>query len=300
MRFWLVFLIFNFFTSSSILAASRPLGLFGPNLQTLWNKVEEAENKKLPKTALQHIEEILEVTKDAKSRGPYLKAFAKKLLNQAYIQGDHPRDRVKFLRSEIDSANAQDRPILRAILAIWFWTYHDQNRYKFSQRTTTSGMENDDFTTWDSALVFAEATKLFESALQDKENLKKLALADYSPIYEGGTLGSKFCNTLYEFLAREALVFFKHADQALPKPQDAFEIEADAGALGALEDFLKYVPKTTDTESLLLKSINQYQQLLAFLKEREQIDALVDTEIERLVFFHGKAVGSSKIGRAHV
>lgn len=285
MKSWLAIFIFSIFF---------PITVFGFNINQAWQDVSEAENKKLPKTALKHLEEILEYTRNDRSRGNYLKALAKKILNQAHILGKHPRDRVKILREKIDSSAERDRPVLRAILAIWFWNYHDQNRYKFSKRTTTVGLENDDFTTWDSPKLFAQVGILFEQALEEREKLKTFKIQDFEPLVERGTLGYKFCKTLYELLLRETLRFYKHGYQTLSKPQDAFEIEADSKALGSIDAFLDFKPQTTDTESLLLKSVSLYQELLSYLRDAKEQDTFIDTEIERLIFFHQKAFGSSK------
>ncbi|MBT3786268.1 hypothetical protein HOF92_14935, partial [bacterium] len=264
------------------------------NINSLWSKVEQAEQKKLPKSAIKILDQILELTRQSQTRGHYLKALSKKILNQAHILGKQPRDKVKILREKISSSPKADRPILQAILAIWFWHYHEQNRYKFSQRSTTSGLENEDFTTWDSPKLFHEVGSLFEQALKDRRHLRSLILKDFEPLVERGSLGYGYCKTLYEFLAREALRFYKHGLQTLPKPQDAFEIEADSHALSESENFLSYKPDTTDTDSLLLKALEIYQELLTYLKKTQNEDAYLDTEISRLIFFHENALGTVK------
>jgi len=280
-----------------ILITLIPLQAGRSEFSTLWNKVSQAEEKKLPKTALKILDEILEKTRNLDQRGDYLKALSKKILNEAHILGKHPKDKVRILRERIAESKQEDRSILKAILAIWFWHYHDQNRYKFSQRSTTAGLENQDFSTWDSPRLFAEVDKLFQEALKDRQRLKKLKLEDFEPVVEKGSLGYGYCKTLYEFLCREALRFYKQGMQTLPKPQDAFEIEAESDALSAYDQFSLYKPKTTDIESLLLKALSLYQELLSQLQIVENRDAFLDTEINRLIFFHDNALGTSRKDR---
>jgi uncharacterized protein YfaS (alpha-2-macroglobulin family) len=277
-----------------ILITLIPLQAGTSEFSRLWTQVSQAEEKKLPKTAIKILDEILEKSRDLDQRGDYLKALSKKILNEAHILGKHPKDKVRILRERIAASKEEDRSILKAILAIWFWHYHDQNRYKFSRRSTTAGLENQDFSTWDSPRLFAEVDSLFQEALSEREKLRNLNLEDFEPVVEKGSLGYGYCKTLYEFLAREALRFYKHGMQTLPKPQDAFEIEADSDALSSFGKFALYQPKTTDQDSLLLKALTLYQELLSYLKSIENHHAFLDTEIHRLIFFYENSLGSSR------
>jgi len=267
----------------------------GFRASNLWKNVQDAENRKRPKTALKHLQKIVELTKDQDGlEGHYIKALAKTALNEAHIQGKKPEEKLRIIEQALQDASDDTRPILKTIAALWYWHYYESNRWRFSQRTTTAGLDEKDITKWDSAKVFDAAGKLFEEALESSEDLKKLPLKNLQPIVERGTLDWKYCDTVYEFLLRTMMNFYDTASQVLPKPTNAFVIESYSDALAPRDEFLKYEPETTDKDSDLYKSLKAYQELLSFLKEEGRKEALVNADIERLQWLNQKAVGGTK------
>ena len=135
--FW-VLAFLSFFNS---VWANSWLSTETQNLDRLWQRVLQAEESKLPKTALKVLEEILERTKDEDElRGHYLKALCWKALNQAHIQGKKPLDKLNILRQQIDSLPKNQLAMARAIMAIWYWHYYQQNTWKFNKRSQTNGL----------------------------------------------------------------------------------------------------------------------------------------------------------------
>ena len=154
------------------------------DLENLLTKINEAESQKLPQTALTHAMELEKKAKAEKHKGLYVRALAKRILNQSHILGKAPKDKVKILREEVGKISEDLRPLVKIILARWFWHYYEQNRYKFSDRTQTIGLQSDDFTTWDLNKIFAEVRALFEDGLRSADYLKKEEIEDYNGVIE--------------------------------------------------------------------------------------------------------------------
>jgi uncharacterized protein YfaS (alpha-2-macroglobulin family) len=263
-------------------------------LRRLWQEVSTAENKKLPKTAIEKLDKIITLARDEGEKGHFVKAWSKKVLNQAHILGKKPQDKVKILKDNIDAAGDDVKPMLNTILAIWYWNYYNSNRYKFQNRSQTAGLNDDDFTTWDSPKLYQKVAELFDTVLVDSEWFKTQKLSEYKGLINKGGLSDEYCETLFEFFTREALEFYKNGMSTLPKPQDAYEIDSNTDAFSNISSFIKYNPSTSDKKSHALKSIRLYQELLRFLRVEQRFNALIDTDISRMKFVLQHGVGGNK------
>ncbi len=114
-----------------------------------WKKVEEANNKGLPKTAIAQLEPIIAGALKNKAYGEAIKAIGLKIALESNIQGNKPEEKITRMQAEIAKAPEEMKPVMEAILANWYWQYFQQNRYRFRQRTQTSAPPGEDFTTWD-------------------------------------------------------------------------------------------------------------------------------------------------------
>jgi hypothetical protein len=280
-----------------IFAALLMLPVFAASLtpeQKLLNEIVDAEAKKLPQTAIEAAEKLEKMTKSSNQKGLYVRAIAAKITNKSHHLGKNPRDKVKILKDEIGKTPEEVRPILKTILAVWFWQYYNQNRFKFSARTRTEGLDSDDFTTWDLPKIFAEISSFFEDALKNSDSLKKVTITEYKGAISAGTLWPRYPGTLYEFIVREALNFYVAEISSLPSSEDEFEIESSSDAFATYSIFLKYKPATTDKESASLRAIQLHQELMEFYLKEKLTDQFIDSDLQRLMFVMAHSVGVEK------
>jgi hypothetical protein len=269
--FWTLLFTFNLSASTA-------------DLESILLKINEAESKKLPQTAIDLSIELVKKAKEQKNKGMYVRALTKKILNECHVRGKMPKDKIKILNEEIAKVPTEDRVIVKVILANWYWHYYEQNRYKFSSRTKTSGLVNDDFTTWDLPKIFAETRKLYEESLIDGEQLKKIKISEFKEVINPGNLFKNREVTLYEFTLREFLQFLTQGASSIPAPQDKFTLDLNSEAFLGYKNFQNFKPETTDKESFLLRSIEIYQKLLSYYSNEKLLEQFVDTEINRLKF----------------
>jgi uncharacterized protein YfaS (alpha-2-macroglobulin family) len=260
----------------------------------LWKQVGAAQNKGLPQTAIKHLDRILEITQSEGRHGEWLRALSQKIMLEGTVQGNKPEEKVVRLKAEFEKADPRTRPLLRAVLAQWYWHYYNRNRWRFAGRTQTQEMDENDFTTWDLKKIFSEIDGLYQSILQDRELLSKIPVSDFKDFLEPGTMPEEVRPTLYDFIAHEALVFYTSAEQAAAKPEDAFEIDAASDAFGLLTEFLAYQPATEDTGSAKYKAIRLYQSLLAMHLGKNNTEALADLDLLRLQYVKNNGFGEEK------
>jgi len=259
-----------------------------------WEKVSRALQKGLPKTAIEHLEKILDITDKQDKHIEWIKALTQKIALEANIQGNKPEEKIKELELELKKASPKKKILLETILANWYWHYYNQNRWRFSRRTATEDMVEDDFTTWDLKKIFSEIDSLYQDVLKERELLTSISIYDFVGFLVPGTTPIEYRPTLYDFIAHEALDFYTSTEQAGVRAEDVFEINANSNAFAKMKVFLNYSPSTTDTKSAKYKAIHIYQSLLKYHSEEDNIEALVDIDLHRLRYIWNSSYGEEK------
>ena len=278
-----------------LLISLLPLTLFAQSFDELWKKYSEANKKGLPQTAIKELDAIYQKAINEKEPIQALKAACRKIVTEGTIQGNKPEEKIMRLEEFIKTSDKQIQPMLKIILAKWYFHYYSRNRHKFISRSKTSeNTDLSDFQTWDLPRLFAYIGKLYESVLEQEDELTKIPIEKYYGFIERGNLPSNLCSNLFEFFANQALDFYNNEDQSTAKPQYAFEINADSKVFDSLDDFLVWSPEITDKDSPNYKALKVYQRLLSFNKKSNNINALIFNNISRVKWAYRTAVGQEK------
>ncbi|MHC1728947.1 MAG: alpha-2-macroglobulin [Syntrophobacteraceae bacterium] len=266
-------------------------------LDARWKKVEEANRKGLPKTAIEQLEPIIAGALKKKAYGEAVKAIGLKIALESNIQGNKPEEKITRMQAEIARAPEEMKPVMEAILANWYWHYFLQNRYRFLQRTQTAAPPGEDFTTWDLPRILGEIDKQFGKAFAYEDKLKATPVAAYNQLLQKGTVPDSYRPTMFDFLAFNTLDFYSSGEQGAIKAEDSFELSADSPIFGPVDEFMVWKPESTDTDSPTLKAIRLYQDLLTFHRNDKDKTAFIDADLWRLHFGKNKAVGEEKNDR---
>ncbi len=261
-----------------------------------WDKVQEAREQYLPRTAIERLEPILERALAERAWPEAIRAVATKVGLEARIEGNDPEFAVVRMREEIATAPEPMRPVMRAILAHWTWAHFLRQRWRISQRTPLA-KEGDDLASASLARILAEADRQFEAALANRALLKTIPVSDYDALLQKGTVPDAYRPTLFDFLAHEALAFYTVAEQAAERGKDAFAPTATDPILADADDFLAWEPDTADKTSLLLKAVRLYKELLAFHRDADDPGAFLDADLKRLHFGFHMAKGPERSAR---
>ncbi|MGI9475060.1 MAG: alpha-2-macroglobulin family protein [Rubripirellula sp.] len=262
-----------------------------------WQEVNDAINRGRPKTAVEKLAPIITSAMNEKRYDEAVKAIALKIALEGNIQGNKPEEKVTRMQAEIERASEEMKPVMEAILANWYWHYFQQNRWRFVQRTEGAATDNEDFTTWDLTRILSEIDGQFEKALSNSDRLKRIPISQYTDLLEKGTTPDNYRPTLFDFLAHNAIDFYGSGEHAGSRTIDAFDLTAESPIFGPTDDFIKWVPKSTDETSLTLKAINLHQQLLRFHQDDQDRSAFLDDDLGRLRFGFNHAFGEEKNAR---
>ncbi len=259
----------------------------------LWRKVNVAQNEGLPQTAVDNLKQIYLIALGSGKSGEALAALCKQIVLESNIAGNKPEEKIKRLQEEIEKADPRMKPLMKAVLAQWYWHYFSRNRYRFMNRTQTAGLSEKDFTTWDLPKLFKKISDLHQDVLTEEIQLKAVKISDFKEIIESGSL-SALWPTLFDFTANKALEFYTSGEQAAAQPQDAFEIRAASDVLAEASKFINYKPETTDDNSSKLFALKIFQRLMASHINDADKDAFLDLDIRRLIYFKNVSSGSEK------
>ena len=278
--------------------AMIPFNLFGQSFEDMWKKVEEAEEKGLPQTAIKEIDPIYEKAIKENEPAQAIKAVCYKIIMEGIVQGNLPEEKIIRFEKAVEVSDKQLQPMLKVLLAKWYYHYYERNRYRFYERSTTSqDADLKDFKTWDLPRLFAHIGKLYDSVLENEEELSKIPISKFDNFLEDGNYPIDLRSNLFEFFVHEALEFYCDDDQTSIKPQFAFEIEADSPALGSIDEFINWKPETLDSDSSNYKALKLFQRLLALNKATNNENALIFNNIDRLRWAKEVAVGEEKTER---
>ncbi|HNQ90291.1 MAG TPA: alpha-2-macroglobulin family protein [Verrucomicrobiota bacterium] len=268
----------------------------GASRQAQWKLVDEAVEKGLPRTAIEHLDPIYQAALADKAWGEAVKALGWKLALEADLEGDKPGERIRRLEAEMPKVPAAIRPLLESILAHWYWEFFQEHRWRFMRRTATVGKSGDDLMTWDLPRVYAEISRHFRVALAADRTLKNQPVGVFGALLEPGTVPDAYRPTLYDILAHEALAFYTSGEQAAAKPEDDFEVLATSPVLDPVEAFVRWQPAAEGAaaEAPALSAIRLYQELLRFHSGDADRSAFLDVDLARILWAGNIAVGEEK------
>ena len=266
------------------------------NYNKLWKEVQQFEVKSLPKSALKVVENVYKKAEKEKNAPQLIKALMYKSKFVLILEENAQLKVISQLKKEIKNANTPTKNVLESVLANLYWQYFQQNRWRFYQRTKTNEkVDSIDFRTWDLNTLFIEIHTHFQNSLQNGIILQQIKLESYNDILHLQKDSKEYRPTLFDFIAHNALDFYKTPENSITKPANKFEISAKD-----YEQFFKtynsYLTEK-DKHSLQLNALIIYQDLIAFHDKTKNENAFVSVEIERLKFLnqHSNFVGGNDI-----
>ncbi|MDP2068362.1 MAG: MG2 domain-containing protein [Lutibacter sp.] len=264
------------------------------NYDGLWKTVQKFEESNLPKSALIEVEKIYANAKKENNAPQLIKTLLFKSKYALVLEEDAQLNIINSFNTEISKSAFPTKNMLESVLANLYWQYYQQNRWKFYDRTTTeSKVDIADFRTWDLQTLFAEIHNHFQNSLQNDVLAQKTDLAKFDTILELQKDSKIFRPTLYDFLAHNALDFYKSSETSIANPVYKFEISEEK-YLANFEEFSKIKLETPDSLSLQFNALKIYQKLAAFHQKENNNNAFIAVELERLEFVKQHATFSEK------
>ena len=264
------------------------------SFENLWLQVEGFEIDNLPKSALKIVDKIYTEAEKEHNSPQLIKSLFYKSKFSLTLEEDAQLKVIENFKKHIATSTFPTKNVLENVLANLYWQYFNGNRYKFYNRTKTANkVDNNDFRTWGLETLFKEIHCHFESSLENAEELQKTGIYDYSDILQISKESKTYRPTLYDFLANNALEFYKSSETSITRPSYKFSIDNPDFSRN-YNTFSKLNITSKDTLSLKFNALKIYQELILFHLKNNNLDALVDIDIHRLNFVNNHATFNDK------
>jgi hypothetical protein len=259
-----------------------------------WVTVQRALDEGKPKSALQALAGIEESAIAAKAWDEAARAIATRVHADTGDRPPEDPERLVRLEAALQGAPDEVKPVLEAILANWTWGFFQNNQWRFAQRTGgASGGVNEEgkavdglagIASWDLPRIVAEVRRRFTAALDPAERLQGLPVGQWNQILEKGGMPDAWRPTVWDVVAHDALGFAASGVRGLADPEDLFEFDIDAPALGTRQAFLAWRPEegTTDADSPLLGEMRLFRRLLEAHAGDADRTALLAADLDRI------------------
>ena len=266
-----------------------------PSYPDLWEKVRQAEQKGLTKTAYKLVKEIYNKAKKDQNGPQIVKSLLYQSKYMMRLEEDSQLHIIHNFEKEISENGAPNKQILESYLAQLYWHYYEANRWKFARRTETATVvDPEDFRTWDLNTLYKAVYTHFNRSLQDPELLKVIPVKTWKDILELSDDATKYQPVLYDVLIQEALRFYENKENALTAPAQNFTIDKPE-YLSDVEQFISLKINTKDTLSKQYQALLLHQDYLRFrLTDKQHPDALAFADLQRLQFVYDNAVFPGK------
>jgi len=272
------------------------LGFTDKNMKdykTYWKEVAALEQKRLPASALELVEEIYKKAQEENNHVQLTKSFIYKAKYTLALNEDGYDQVVLLFEQEISSAKAPRKQVLQSILASMYSGYLQSNMYAINQRTDRAEKNNKDSKTWSVRAFHTRISALYKASIADPNNTN-YPVADYKEILTAyNTEFKEYIPELYDVLVNRALEYFKNPNSYVTDPAYKFSIN-DPIYFSNVDAFVGHKIENKDTSSLLRNAIDIYQEKLSWNKKKSKSLALAETNISRLDFVYQNAIMSNK------
>lgn len=253
-----------------------------------WQIVDSLSNMGQSQSALELVAQLYDQAKAENLPDQFVKASLYRMKLEADFQEDYYEKAIARTQLDIQSAKAPVKQILHSIQAELYWRYNQHNRWQVHERSETSNFVPDDIKTWDLRKLVAASMEHYELSLSDKDLLKNTPLSAYTEILIKQEGSEQFRPTLFDFLAHRAIDFYSSNEAGLTKPAASFSVN-DARYFGPTSQFAALELSSPDDFSFEFQTLKLYQEAINFHLDDKDPTALIDAELQRLLFVHQKS-----------
>ena len=264
------------------------------DFEKLWQQVEKFEVDGLPKSALKIVEEIYTKAEKTNNSPQIIKSLFYKSKFSLTLEEDAQLKVIHNFKEQIAKNVSPTKNVLENVLANLYWQYFTQNRYKFYNRTKTQDkVDVNDFRTWDLDTLFEEIHTYFKASLQEEKLLQKINIDEFSDILQLQHTAKIYTPTLFDFLANNALQFYKSSETSITKPSYQFTVDS-SDYLSDAKTFSTLKITSKDSLSLELNALKIYQKLLHLHSITNNKNAFANIDVQRINFVYQNATFENK------
>lgn len=271
------------------------------NYERKWQQISAMEEKGLGKSILQQVDSVLISAIEENNTTQVFKALAYRSKYENQIEEESTYKILSQFELQISKASFPLKQLLHSATAELYYSYYNQNRWRFRQRTNTTDFDTEDLRTWSLQQILDKVDFHYQSSLSPKEDLLTLPLKSWKEILAVNSInkedkqfdGGEYQPSAYDFLSVRALNYYKNNEGAPSLPIHQFKVD-DYAVFAPVEEYIKLDITTNDTGSIQFKSARIFQQLLSAHHKDKERKVLLNFNLDRLSYFYANSTDDLK------
>lgn len=184
--------------------------LHAQSYNKLWQRVEDARKKSLPKTVIDLTQEIYRKAEQEQNAGQMLKAAVCRDAYQEYLTPDSLYAHLDSLEQwALREQNPVTQAILYSLLGQQYVEYVQYNRRQLTKRTELDeATPSDDIREWSSGQFFDKIDTCLQASIRPREALLAMSSDQYIPLVIQEEGSRAYGHDLYHLLGRRAVELY--------------------------------------------------------------------------------------------
>lgn len=255
------------------------------DFEKAWKEVEEFMDKGLPKSALNKVEVIHQMSLELNERAQVIRSsvYIARLLIET--EEDGIEKAITRIEKVIDLQGPPTNRIMSAYLAELYNNYLNRHRYVISQRSEIENYAEEEYRLWTTSKFLKTIESLYIFALESPDSLD-FDIKDYSVILNSFDEESIVQRpTLYEWVADRAISFFQNSVHLYPQDLTT-DVKNTEALFSKADSFIDLKWEAPLPESANYKVLKIYQNIIKREKEKNASEALAYYDLARLSFVY--------------
>lgn len=253
------------------------------NTEVLWQQVDSLSKLNLPRSQIEVLDNIREISIDNKNTVDYIKAVVVRAALADQIEEEALTRQIEQLEKEVDGLWSPAKQMVHSILGDLYQTYYNQNRWRLLEKgDISSGSE--DLREMGASEISARAVEHYLLSLDEKELLASEASENYLSLLLNGDKKLNLRPTLYDLLVDRCtekllsgLLFESSVDDE--------DFLRNPALLGSREQFtsIRVAGEKVSHKQLAISLLGEW---LNYSENRKDADVLYDVDLQRLKLMH--------------
>ena len=263
------------------------LSLQAQNQQTMnydqaWKKVTELEQKSLPQSASERVNQILRKAIAEKNSPQAIKALIHQGKYNLAVDAEQDTSIFYNLTNMLGkSTDAIERSVLHSMLGELYLQYYQKDGWTINGRTAISGFVPTDMKEWSKNNFYDKVVEHLNASIGPDSLLEKAEVQSYEPIVGLGKDSRRFYPTMYDFLTLRAIELFSQVGEDMDMSRSLAKKNIALSSLFAPAGEFVKLNFDPQPEEYNLWALETYKKLFVSLFKRDLNISVVLTELDK-------------------
>lgn len=253
------------------------------NYEQQWKIVQSFEEKSLPKSAAEEVNNILRRAIADKNSPQVIKALIHQGKYDMAIDAENDTSIFRNLTDMLaKSRDVVEKSVLHSMLGELYLQYYQKDSWTIDERTALAGTQPEDMKEWSKNNFFDKVVEHLNASISPRVELEKAQVEPYVAVVELGKDSRRFYPSMYDFLARRAIEFFGQISEDADLSRSLAKKNISQQSLFSPSDEFVKLNFDPQPEEYNLWALETYKKLLSALRERNLNESTLLTELDKM------------------